>query len=110
MRRVRQEAAEVYEITATEIARALGVLVTPEDEVTIGHRYGELWALRVASVTEESVEIELPGTEDEEEESFSIPLVEVVLPPLGPDVLPAPTLSAEWVVNPTAPAEAVSFD
>lgn len=60
MKRVRQESAEFYEITATEIALALGLFVEEGVEVTLTPIYNDKFKLKIAGHTTEDVEIEAP--------------------------------------------------
>lgn len=60
MRRVRQESAEIYEVTTTEIALALGLLLCEEDAVTLEYKYADKYRVTVKAGENESVEIEVP--------------------------------------------------
>lgn len=60
MKRVRQESAEVYEVTAREVAKALGVLYSDEDSVTFEYKYGELFRLTVKVTEDEDYEMQTP--------------------------------------------------
>lgn len=60
MRRVRQESAEFYEVTALEVARALGIYVLDGDDVLISNRHGDNYKLVVRHHENEDVELEAP--------------------------------------------------
>lgn len=60
MKRYRQESAEYYEVSPTEVALALGILVEEGDEVTLSWERGSVCKLTVRSVENEDVELEAP--------------------------------------------------
>lgn len=59
MKRIRQENAEVYTVTATEIAHALGVHMEDGDVALVEASYGDKFYLTIKSVTREEVPIPL---------------------------------------------------
>jgi hypothetical protein len=90
MRRVRQESAEVYEVTPVEVAIALGLYLCEGDEVTIEHQYGDKFKLTVRTHEDESFDIPVPIPDVLGDFGpVEIPLVMIPppLPPLAPDAL-----------------------
>jgi hypothetical protein len=61
VKRVRQESSEFYVVTAREIAEALGLYASPDDEVLLHYNGAGEYEITISTHVTESVNIDIPS-------------------------------------------------
>lgn len=107
MKRVRQESAEFIEVTGHEIAQALGLTVLEGDTITLTHKYGANYTLKLSGHTTEDTELIVPTRNNLIDQLLSNYVCTPVRPPFDYPTIGGPLLLG---VDPQAALEPLDIE